>query len=215
MHHARKERAISQDKYNEIRAFVIKHPDVETLFLAEHYGYSKTIIQYIKRMTWEEYITYKARRLVEYHERKARMLKATAESAEAGAEDQDEDGTQTSIGDLIVQSWSDDELDKDYSFESYQRDRAKFITANNPNEMIQHALFGLCAKVGELHGLYQHIYENSGFSTVEAKHCIGGVLWMLTELAEGLNLSLGKIAQTNVRVMLSHLQDDSQQERDA
>lgn len=61
-----------------------------------------------------------------------------------------------------------------------------------------HALHGLCAEVGEIHSLYQKVYQGHVFDEAELVKEIGDVLWNLCELVTVREWSLEEIAQANI-----------------
>ena len=61
-----------------------------------------------------------------------------------------------------------------------------------------HALHLLSGEVGEVHSLYQKVYQGHPFSEDDLKKEIGDVLWGLAELCTARGYSLGEVAQMNI-----------------
>ena len=67
------------------------------------------------------------------------------------------------------------------------------------HERIMHALHGLSAEVGEIHGLYQHIYQGGRLITEEVVGELGDLLWFAGELCDVLRISMDDVAEKNIR----------------
>jgi len=95
-----------------------------------------------------------------------------------------------------------------YSLDDYQKDAARTIpTPNEPGAMKNHALFGLCSEVGELHGLYQKLYQGHKFDKDHAKKELGDILWMVAEYATAMGWSLEDVAKTNIEKLQKRYPD--------
>lgn len=62
----------------------------------------------------------------------------------------------------------------------------------------RHALHGLSAEVGELHGLYQKILQGHEFTWEHAKKEVGDILWMIAEYCTANGWGLDEIMQLNI-----------------
>lgn len=81
----------------------------------------------------------------------------------------------------------------------YQRLASRTINHNlSYNAMTRHALFGLCGEVGELHSLYQKVYQGHSLDLEHAKKELGDLLWFVAEYCTATGLKLEDVAQTNI-----------------
>lgn len=81
----------------------------------------------------------------------------------------------------------------------YQEQAKRFINQKLTfDEVLCHSLFGMCSELGELHGLYQKLYQGHEFSEQHAKKELGDVLWMIAEYATVMGWDLDDVAQTNL-----------------
>lgn len=95
-----------------------------------------------------------------------------------------------------------------YSLNDYQKDASRTIpTPNEPGAMKNHALFGLCSEIGELHGLYQKLYQGHKFDKDHAKKELGDILWMVAEYATAMGWSLEDVAKTNIEKLQKRYPD--------
>lgn len=85
------------------------------------------------------------------------------------------------------------------SMNEYQELSTRTMNKNlAKEETLRHSLFGLCAEVGEIHSIYQKVYQGHKISTDELKKEIGDVLWMLAELCTINGWWMGDIAHMNI-----------------
>lgn len=66
------------------------------------------------------------------------------------------------------------------------------------DEQERHALYGLAAEVGEIHGLFQKQYQGHPISATNLADELGDLLWFLAELADARGVSLDWIAKRNI-----------------
>lgn len=67
-----------------------------------------------------------------------------------------------------------------------------------PEETELHALSGLAAEVGEIHSLYQKVYQGHELDYIALSKEIGDTLWMIAELCTALGLRLEDVATQNI-----------------
>ena len=85
------------------------------------------------------------------------------------------------------------------TFDEYQeKARRTQNKALTPYERQNHALFGLCSEVGEIHSIYQKAYQGHPVDREKVKKEIGDVLWMIAELCDSLYMRMGDVAQANI-----------------
>ena len=87
----------------------------------------------------------------------------------------------------------------DMTFDEYQE---KARRTQNPvltrSELLQHALYGLCSEVGEIHGLMQKRFQGHPITSEHMVKEIGDALWMIAELCDSLYMRMGDVAQANI-----------------
>lgn len=62
----------------------------------------------------------------------------------------------------------------------------------------QHALHGMVSEIGELHGIYQKIYQGHTPEDIHMKKELGDLLWFIAEYCTSKHWTLDDIAQTNI-----------------
>lgn len=81
----------------------------------------------------------------------------------------------------------------------YQRLAERTI---NPNlgftKLHHHALHGMSAEIGELHGIYQKSYQGHEVDKEHVKKELGDLLWFVAEFCTAHLWSLEEIAQMNI-----------------
>lgn len=201
--HTRKVQKVSKETYEEIRGFVVKHPDVETAFVAKHYGLCETLINYARRMTWTEFLAFKEERRQQYHQRKRRQ----AEDADRAEEKPEAVQLLLSDAQPEMDDGPDDDSASRYTLNAYQHDAARTISATDLEDMVAHALFGMAAEVGELHSLHQKLYQGHPFDRQHAMRELGDILWMLAEYATAMKWDLGEVAEVNIEKLRQRYPD--------
>lgn len=61
-----------------------------------------------------------------------------------------------------------------------------------------HALHGMVGEIGELHSLYQKIYQGHNFDEVHAKKELGDLLWFIAEYCTSNGWELEEIMELNI-----------------
>lgn len=86
----------------------------------------------------------------------------------------------------------------------YQKLAARTIN-NNLTEIGKelHALFGLAAEVGELHGIYQKYYQGHTMDEEHLKKELSDVLWFIAEYCTVKGWNLGDIMQLNIDKLIA------------
>lgn len=81
----------------------------------------------------------------------------------------------------------------------YQRLAGRTINTGLSNgEMELHALHGMAGEVGEIHSLYQKVYQGHAMFSGDLIKEMGDLLWFIAELATAHGLSLDDIANQNI-----------------
>lgn len=65
-------------------------------------------------------------------------------------------------------------------------------------ETSRHALHGMCAEVGEIHGLYQKFYQGHEMDAEHVKKEVGDLLWMIAEFCTVNCWKMDDVAQMNI-----------------
>ena len=65
-------------------------------------------------------------------------------------------------------------------------------------ETSRHALHGMCAEVGEIHGLYQKFYQGHDMDAEHVKKEAGDLLWFVAEFCTANGWKLEDVAQLNI-----------------
>ena len=83
--------------------------------------------------------------------------------------------------------------------DTYVRKAARTINPKlDAAEVEMHALHGMCGEVGEIHSIYQKVYQGHNFSDEHLKREIGDLMWMIAELCIARDYSLDDICQMNI-----------------
>lgn len=81
----------------------------------------------------------------------------------------------------------------------YQKLAARTINHDNsPAEMEMHALHGMCGEIGELHSLYQKMYQGHQFDKEHAMKELGDLLWFVAEYCTACDITLEDVAKANI-----------------
>lgn len=86
----------------------------------------------------------------------------------------------------------------------YQRLAARTINnALGVSELEHHALHGMVSEVGELHSLYQKIYQGHNYCTIHAMKEVGDLLWFIAEYCTVNGWELEEIMQMNIDKLIA------------
>jgi len=81
----------------------------------------------------------------------------------------------------------------------YQILASRTIAKNmNEQDMEMHALRGMVGEVGELHSIYQKIYQVHMADRTHQKKAIGDLLWFIAEYCTSKDWTLDDVASTNI-----------------
>ena len=82
-----------------------------------------------------------------------------------------------------------------------------------------HALHGMVGEIGEIHSLYQKIYQGHEFNEEHAKKEFGDLLWFIAEFCTAHDWKLDEIARMNIEKLRARYPDgfdaDKSQHRQA
>ena len=98
--------------------------------------------------------------------------------------------------------------------DEYQAFAARTINRKRSTQEIQlHALHGLCAEVGEIHGLFQKYFQGHNFTADDLRKEIGDCIWMAAELCTVNGWSLESICRENIAKLERRYPDGFSEER--
>lgn len=81
----------------------------------------------------------------------------------------------------------------------YQKLAARTINPDlDPFERRAHALHGMVGEIGEMHSIYQKIYQGHEFNAEHFKKELGDLLWFVAEYCTGFGWDLDEIAAMNI-----------------
>lgn len=82
----------------------------------------------------------------------------------------------------------------DYQLEARRTQNPKLMQAQRK----LHALHGIAAECGEIHALYQKIYQGHDLTTERIIDELGDLLWFIAELCDCCYLNLEQVATNNI-----------------
>lgn len=82
-------------------------------------------------------------------------------------------------------------------------------------DMETHALFGLSSEVGELHGIYQKIYQGHCGPTLDQmqKREVGDILWFIAEYCTAKGWAMGDVMKGNLEKLNARYPEGFDEER--
>lgn len=81
----------------------------------------------------------------------------------------------------------------------YQKLAARTINTNLASKGLEnHALHGMVGEIGELHSLYQKLYQGHEFDEEHAMKELGDLLWFVAEYCTSRGWDLDDIMQMNI-----------------
>ena len=83
-------------------------------------------------------------------------------------------------------------------------------TINNDltkKEQEMHALHGIVGEIGELHSLYQKIYQGHSFDERHAMSELSDMLWFIAEYCTAMGWSLDDVMQYNIDKLIARYPD--------
>lgn len=86
----------------------------------------------------------------------------------------------------------------------YQALAARTIDTNlTPKQMKAHALHGMVGEIGELHSIYQKIYQRHPDDEEHRKKEVGDLLWFIAEYCTANNWNLEDVMQLNIDKLIA------------
>lgn len=87
------------------------------------------------------------------------------------------------------------------------------IPYDDKEDMMRHAVFGLCSEAGEVAALLQKIYQGHSFDRDHAIKELGDCCWMIAEACKALNTTMEFVMQTNIEKLRARFPDGFDPER--
>lgn len=85
------------------------------------------------------------------------------------------------------------------TLDDYQELAARTIVPNlNGEEMEAHALHGMTGEIGEIHSIYQKIYQGHDCDEQHLMKELGDLLWFVAEYCTAKDWSLSDICELNI-----------------
>ena len=75
------------------------------------------------------------------------------------------------------------------------------------DEMMRHAVFGLCSESGEVAGILQKVFQGHDFDKEHFKKELGDCLWMIAEACASVGATLSEIASMNIQKLRERYPD--------
>jgi NTP pyrophosphatase (non-canonical NTP hydrolase) len=96
----------------------------------------------------------------------------------------------------------------------YQKLAARTVSKDMDNEKIElHALHGMVGEIGELHSIYQKIYQGHKADVIHQKKELGDLLWFIAEYCTAKGWKLEDVMQLNIDKLKARFPDGFEAER--
>ena len=96
----------------------------------------------------------------------------------------------------------------------YQNLAARTINkALDRKQLTHHALHGMVSEIGEIHGLYQKVYQGHEIDEEHLKKELGDLMWFVAEYATAQGWELDEVAQMNIDKLRKRFPDGFSEER--
>lgn len=81
----------------------------------------------------------------------------------------------------------------------YQLQASRTINGElTKHQILEHSLYGMVSEVGEIHGIYQKLYQGHTLDLVHVKKELGDLMWFIGEFCSVNGLSLDDVMYTNI-----------------
>lgn len=96
----------------------------------------------------------------------------------------------------------------------YQKAAARTIDTELLDwEVESHALHGMVSEIGEIHGLYQKVYQGHEIDKTHLMKEVGDLLWFVAEFCTSLGWLMDAVAQMNIDKLLARYPEGFDAER--
>ena len=89
----------------------------------------------------------------------------------------------------------------------YQVFAARTISCKTKSDMTAHALHGMSGEIGELHSIYQKVYQGHSFDISHAIKEVGDLLWFIAEWCSAYGLDLSDVMELNIEKLKARYPD--------
>ena len=85
------------------------------------------------------------------------------------------------------------------TIDDYQRQASRTMNWGLTDwENKMHALHGMVSELGEIHGIYQKVYQGHEDTETHTKREVGDLMWFVAEFCTANGWSLGAICEMNI-----------------
>ena len=96
----------------------------------------------------------------------------------------------------------------------YQKLAARTINHSlTREEMLRHSLFEMCGELGEIHSIYQKVYQGHKIKVEDLKEELGDLLWGIAEFCTVNGWNMDQIAKINVEKLRKRYPDGFSEEK--
>lgn len=96
----------------------------------------------------------------------------------------------------------------------YQELAARTINPELNNEQaMYHALHGMVGEIGEIHSLYQKVYQNHEMDYGHVKKELGDLLWFIAEFCTAMCWDLDDVMESNIKKLRARYPDGFEAEK--
>ena len=90
----------------------------------------------------------------------------------------------------------------------YQELAARTINKDlNEEQLMLHAAHGMVGEIGEIHSIYQKIYQGHGYDEAHLTKEVGDLLWFIAEYCTAHGWKLGDVMQLNIDKLKARFPD--------
>lgn len=90
----------------------------------------------------------------------------------------------------------------------YQELAARTINKDlDETQMMLHAAHGMVGEIGEIHSIYQKIYQGHGYDEAHLMKEVGDLLWFIAEYCTAYGWKLGDVMQLNIDKLKARFPD--------
>lgn len=98
--------------------------------------------------------------------------------------------------------------------DDYQLIAARTINRELTNEQMEdHALHLIASECGEIHGIYQKVYQGHPLNETALLYELGDLLWGIAELCTAKEWNMDAVAKQNIKKLLERYPDGFDPER--
>ena len=83
----------------------------------------------------------------------------------------------------------------------------------NNEQAMYHALHGMVGEIGEIHSLYQKVYQEHKLDPMHLKKEVGDLLWFIAEYCTAMCWDLDDVMQLNIDKLRARFPDGFEAER--